>query len=123
MWLHDWLNENLPLALVALFQTKPAGICSLQVNDGLISDYTPWLGDLCVAKKFQKFGIGKNLALSAEKKALELGFSSLYLFTPDKKNHAFYSNLGYKEIGVDCYHGNNGFLMHIGRKCTNLNDC
>src|SRR5580692_11257037 len=72
---HEELNDDMPLAYVALYDDLPVGTCSLQLNDGIRPDLAPWLGDLVVDLAYQKQGIGKKLIDAAKNKARELGFS------------------------------------------------
>ncbi|MCC2646302.1 MAG: uncharacterized protein K0R02_367 [Rickettsiaceae bacterium] len=112
-WFENWCNEDLPLALVALKDNDPIGMCSLQMNDGIQNDLSPWLGDLCVDPQYQNKGIGKLLISAAKNKAKESGFNKLYLFTPDKSLPEYYINLGWNIIGEDKYHNNNVTIMEI----------
>jgi GNAT superfamily N-acetyltransferase len=100
-WYYEELNENMPLAYIALNDQIPVGTCSLQLNDGIRPDLKPWLGDLVVDPKYQNQGIGKMLIDAAIKKASELGFEKLYLFTFDPTVSNYYQRLGWKEIGMD----------------------
>ncbi len=111
---HDELNDDLPLAYVALYDNLPVGTCSLQLNDGIRPDLAPWLGDLVVDSAYQKQGIGKMLIDTAKNKARELGFSKLYLFAFDPTLPKYYSNLGWKTIGMDEFKGHPVTVMEIG---------
>jgi GNAT superfamily N-acetyltransferase len=112
-WLHEWLNDNIPLAYIALDKDVPVGICSLQINDGIRPDLMPWLGDLCVDKTYQNQGIGKCLVEAVQKKAKEAGFDKLYLFAPDPSIPCYYERLGWRKIGVDQYMGHTVTVMEI----------
>lgn len=112
-WLHEWCNDRIPLAYIALVKDKPVGICSLQENDGIRPDLMPWVGDFCVDTAYQNQGIGKLILKAAQKKAKELGFKELYLFTPDLTIPAYYSGLGWEIIGMDQYKGHPVTVMKI----------
>ncbi len=59
-------------------------------------DLTPWLAGVFVAPDQRGKGIGSALVQAIEAKALELGISRLYLFTPDKQH--FYARLGWSPL-------------------------
>ena len=98
------LNETkLPLTLVALENDKPIGMCSLRENDGIREDLKPWLGSLVVSKLHQKRGVAQLLMNGISKKAKELGFDELYLFTFDPTLPTYYQRHGWEEIGKDLF--------------------
>jgi GNAT superfamily N-acetyltransferase len=98
---YEELNEDLPLAYIALYNQIPVGTCSLQLDGGIRPDLEPWLGDLVVDPKYQKRGIGKMLINAAIEKAKDLGYEKLYLFTFDPTVPEYYQRLGWKKIGMD----------------------
>jgi GNAT superfamily N-acetyltransferase len=110
---YEELNEDLPLAYIALYDQIPVGTCSLQLNDGIRPDLKPWLGDLVVDPKYQKQGIGKMLLDAATKKAKKLGFEKLYLFTFDPAISEYYQRLGWKKIGMDEFKSHTVMVMEI----------
>lgn len=112
-WYHEWLNDCIPLAYIALHDEVPVGSCSLQLNDGIRSDLTPWLGDLVVDSKYQKKGIGKMLIDATKNKAKELGFNKLYLFTFDPTLLDYYARLGWAVIAMDEFKGHPVTVMEI----------
>lgn len=112
-WMYEWLNEDLPLAMVAFDHNTPVGLCSLQINDGIRPELKPWLGDLCVTTAYKNLGIGTMLVSAAKNKARELGFYKLYLFTPDPLIPGFYIRTGWQKIGVDIYNGHTVTVMEI----------
>lgn len=116
LWLNEWLNDDIPLALVAFCDGVPVGMCSLQINDGIRPDLKPWLGDLVIDPNYQKKGIGKSLIITAKKKAKSLGFENLYLFTFDPKIADYYTQLGWEEIGLDKHNGHLVTVMQISLK-------
>jgi GNAT superfamily N-acetyltransferase len=112
-WYHEWLNHDMPLAYIALYDDIPVGACSLQLNDGIRPDLAPWLGDLVVEPSYQKQGIGKMLIDAITNKADELGFRKLYLFTFDPTIPDYYTRLGWKKIGMDEFKSNPVTVMEV----------
>jgi GNAT superfamily N-acetyltransferase len=112
-WYHEWLNHDIPLAYIALYDGIPVGACSLQLNDGIRPDLAPWLGDLVVEPKYQKQGIGKMLLDVTVEKAKELGFETLYLFAFDQTIHFYYEKLGWYKIAEDEFKGHPVTVMEI----------
>ena len=112
-WYHEWLNHDMPLAYIALYDDMPVGACSLQLNDGIRPDLAPWLGDLVVDPSYQKQGIGRMLIDAAKNKAAQLGFHKLYLFAFDPTLPDYYTRLGWKKIGMDEYKLNSVTVMEV----------
>lgn len=110
---YEELNEDLPLAYVALYDGIPVGTCSLQSDGGIRPDLKPWLGDLVVDAKYQKQGIGKLLLDAAKTKAKELGYAKLYLFTFDPTTAEYYQRLGWVKIGNDEFKSKPVTVMEI----------
>ena len=113
-WYHKELNDNMPLAYIALYDEIPVGSCTLQLNDGVRPDLGPWIGDLVVNPKYQKQGIGKMLVDVAAKKVKELGFEKLYLFAFDPTILEYYERLGWKKIGMDEFKSHPVTVMEVG---------
>ncbi|MBI2792199.1 MAG: GNAT family N-acetyltransferase [Gammaproteobacteria bacterium] len=104
-WLYEWMNDSIPMAFVAFDGAHPVGMCSLQFNDGLLSDLKPWLGDLFVIPDYQHKKISVQLIEAAKHQAKLQGYHSLYLFAPDENIPNYYMRLGWKKIGDDSYNG------------------
>lgn len=104
-WLHEWLNDSIPLAYIALDNNIPIGMCSLQLNDGVRPDLQPWLCDLVIDPAHQNRGVGKMLIDITKNKAKDLGFKKLYLFTFDPTIPDYYKRLGWKKIGMEEFNG------------------
>lgn len=102
----EHLNKSdLPLTLVMLDGNKPIGMASLRDNDGIREDLTPWLGSLIIHPDYRRRGLGEMLINTIMQRTKAMGFKKLYLFALDPKLPAWYSNLGWKEIGTDkLYH-------------------
>ena len=108
------LNDNtLPLTIVAFDQSKPIGMCSLRVNDGIRPELMPWLGSLVVDPAHQGKGIGKLLVNATQDKAVELGFQKLYLFAFDPNIPKYYVKLGWSEIGIDVFKNHSVTVMEM----------
>ena len=60
------------------------------------------LDELFVLESYRKHGIGKQLILECEKKAMELNCQRLYLESATERTpaHAFYEAMGYEKYGV-----------------------
>ncbi|MCE2993531.1 MAG: GNAT family N-acetyltransferase [Alphaproteobacteria bacterium] len=98
----DHLNDQiLPITFVALDDGKPVGMCSLRQSDSIRPELAPCLGSLVVDPKYQKQGLGKRLIDTVTKKAKDIGFEKLYLFTFDPIIAEYYKSLGWKKIGMD----------------------
>lgn len=110
---YEELNEDLPLAYVALYDGVPVGTCSLHLDGGIRPDLKPWLGDLVVDSKYQKQGLGKMLLSVAVEKAKEIGFEKLYLFTFDPATPEYYQRFGWVKIGMDKFKSHTVTIMEI----------
>lgn len=96
--LETHLNDQLlPIAYVVTDSKKFVGTFSLRKYDlHSYTHLTPWLGSVLVHPDKRKQGIGSFLVQQAEEIAKEMGYSSLYLFTPNKA--AWYSQLGWRQV-------------------------
>lgn len=110
---YDELNEQLPLAYIALDDQTAVGTCSLQLSGGIRPSLKPWLGDLVVAQNYQNQGVGKMLIDAALKKAKMLGFKKLYLFTFDPTVSEYYIHIGWKKIGMDEFNSKPVTVMEL----------
>lgn len=105
-------DSNLPLTMIAFYNNRPIGICSLRENDGIRPDLTPWLGSLVVIPEYQRLGVGKTLIDAIKQKSKTLGFNKLFLFAFDAAGTAnYYSNLGWKRIGLDTFKDHKVIVM------------
>ena len=113
-WFYSSQNaDSLPLTYVALKDSKPVGMCSLSINDGIRPDLFPWLGDLCVRPDHQQQGIGKKLIEIIKQKARDLHFGKLYLFTFEQRLADYYSRMGWQTIGTDVFKGHSVIVMEF----------
>ncbi len=85
---------RLPIALIALWNGQPAGTVSLRPSDLRTRPRaTPWLSALYVDPAHRGKGIGRELVWATQALAQWLGYSRVYLFTPDRQS--FYQELGW----------------------------
>lgn len=110
---YEELDQDMPLTYIALDGEIPIGSGTLELSCGIRPDLGPWLGDLVVDPKYQKQGIGKMLVDVRVKKAKQLGFEKLYLFTFDPNIPRYYQRLGFKTIGMDEFNSRPVTVMGI----------
>ncbi|MBN9228432.1 MULTISPECIES: GNAT family N-acetyltransferase [Legionella] len=110
---HEELHRDIPFTYIALYGETPVGSCTLELNGGIRPDLGPWIGDLVVAPKFQKQGIGKMLVDVIVEKAKKLGFEKLYLFAFDPTIPEYYERLGWKKIGMDEFNAHPVTVMAV----------
>ncbi len=104
-------RDALPSALIALDGVELLGTASLRVNDmDILTELSPWLGGVYVAKNHRQNGIARQLINAVEQKALELGYRSLYLFTYNQA--PMYSKLGWDVLKQLEYHGHPVVVMY-----------
>ena len=98
-------NNSLPITFIAFYDSIPAGMVSLKMNDlWNRPDLAPWLASLFVYPKFRGLGISKQLVNAAVLSAKSFNFSKLFLFTGNNTDfdlRAFYSRLGWQYF-EDC---------------------
>ena len=91
-------TDKIPRTWVGMKGDKIAGMVSLVACDHEDrKDLTPWLASMYVHRTFRRQGCASQLIQHLHKKAKELGFSRLYLFTPDAM--ALYEKNGWRIIG------------------------
>jgi len=101
-WFDNWLNEDrLPLAYVALKEGKLIGCCTLEINDGIRPDLTPWLGDLIIEPSCRGQNIGDLLIKETCDKARELGYDNIYLFTYELWLNDYYQKRHWQILAKD----------------------
>lgn len=107
-------KDRLPLTILALnHENIPMGMSSLRPNDGIRPDLSPWLGSVYVEPAFRNNGIAAQLVQKIHSIAQELGFGRIYLLTYEDTLPAWYSRLGWTEIGKDVCHENPVSVMQI----------
>lgn len=107
------LNQNMPITYIAVCGEIPVGSCTLELDGGIRADLKPWIGDLVVAPKYQKQGIGKMLLDVTIEKAASIGFKKVYLFTFDSKVPEYYQRFGWKKIGIDKFKSHPVIVMEV----------
>lgn len=96
--LQEHCNDcKLPITYVALKGNDFLGTFSLRQCDlHSHSHLTPWIGGVLVPSEKRNQGIGSLLVKEGEAQAREMGFDSLYLFTPNKA--PWYTKLGWSTV-------------------------
>lgn len=88
---------GLPVSLIALYDEAPVGVARLVRQDmDTRKAFSPWLASVFVPVQFRGRGIGTELSKAAAAEAEKLGFTKLFLFTPDRET--FYTRQGWKTI-------------------------
>ena len=97
---HVAAGSGYPATLVALADhDQVLGSVSLIATDAPeFPQYTPWLASLYVAPAARGAGLGSALVRAIIEHAHQLGFATLYLFTPGSPQ--FYLNCGWREQGT-----------------------
>lgn len=109
-------HDQLPLTLVAIDNGKSVGMGSLRATDGhaeLDAEFTPWIGSVVVEPHYRKRGIGGLLLEARKQKALELGYTKLYLLTFDTSLPSWYVQRGWKIVMSDTYNNESITVMSI----------
>lgn len=103
-------DRDLPVSLIALHDGAPVGVARLIVDDmETRPDLSPWLASVFVLNEMRGQGIGSTLCHQVTDEARRLGFSSLYLFTPDRE--AFYARQGWDAMERTVYREKNVVIM------------
>ena len=98
MWISSSTNKvDVPQTYVAFLDNKLVGTfsiwrCDLQSRQDLF----PWFAGLYIDKEYRNRGIGKQLQFYGIKKAYELGYKTLFMFT-ELSN--YYEKTGWEYIG------------------------
>jgi hypothetical protein len=81
------ISTGLPVALIAIQNCEPIGVARLTIHDmDTRKEMSPWLASVYVPTQHRNNGVGTALCKTIIKKANELGFKDLYLFTPDQES-------------------------------------
>jgi N-acetylglutamate synthase-like GNAT family acetyltransferase len=91
-------DEPMPKSFVILDESgNLLGTFALKLEDlSTRPDLSPWLGSVAVAVAHRLKGVGAFIVREAERMAKELGYSELYLYTPDQE--AWYAKQGWNVI-------------------------
>lgn len=99
-----------PCAFVAESDGAPIGTAMLDTDDlGARPDLGPWLASVWVEPAWRGRGVATALVSQVETAARALGYSRLWLFTPDAAG--FYAARGWQLAGSDAWLGRPVVLM------------
>jgi len=103
-------GNSVPATWIALIDGQPAGSASI-LDDDMPErpELKPWLASVFTHPDFRHRGIGRALVQRVMDHARDSGFSTLYLYTPDKAH--FYAQLDWESFEVLPYHGSTVTLM------------
>ena len=97
-------RRALPMTFVALSDDGvPIGSASIFSKTITHAHLSPWLSAVVVPPEHRGKGIASALSLRAAAEAAQLGFDTLYLFTP--RNESLYSRLGWETMERAAYNG------------------
>lgn len=103
-------SAGLPQTWVAMAEEEVLGSASLVRSDmDTHPEWTPWLASVYVAEKNRGSGIGTALVRRVVEEAKVRGFTTLYLFTPDRPG--FYERLDWARVGEESYRGERVTVM------------
>ena len=103
-------REAIPIAFIATDNGKPVGSASLVECDmDSHSHLTPWLSSVYVESSSREQGVGEALLSRVIQEAQQLGYLSLYLWTPSEEK--FYSKRGWKTLEVTEYKNEHAVVM------------
>ena len=89
--------SRIPFAVVACLADRVVGTAALVEQDMKErSDLSPWLARVYVEAPARGQGVGSALCRDVLARAMGMGVSRLYLFTPDQQH--FYSRMGWEVI-------------------------
>jgi N-acetylglutamate synthase-like GNAT family acetyltransferase len=105
-------GEAMPSMYICVEGDRVLGTAALVESDmDSHPELSPWLASVYVHADYRKRGIGALLVNKVVTVANTLGYSPLYLFTPDQEH--FYKNLGWQFIAQESYRGGQATLMKI----------
>ena len=94
----------IPETLIAFEDDQPVGMASLVGEDlPACPNLAPWLAAVYVLPEARDRGIGSLLVQAVMDEAISLGWTRLYLFTPDKVS--FYRRVGWQEMSHEDHRG------------------
>jgi predicted N-acetyltransferase YhbS len=110
--LRTHLRNAVPMTVVARSAAGLLGSASLIAHDmDTRMELSPWLASVYVAPAHRHKGVGSALVREIASRATALGFSTLYLFTPDRA--PFYERLGWQVLEHVKYRGYEQVLMSV----------
>jgi GNAT superfamily N-acetyltransferase len=91
------LSRRLPTCLVAYLDGVPVGTTSLVDHDlPGFEDRTPWVSGVFVHPDARSHGVGAALLRAAREAWVSWGYSTAYLYTPDRVD--FYRKMGWEVL-------------------------
>lgn len=118
--LRQHMNKlELPLALVAHSDGDVFGTAALREKE--LEGYehlSPWLGGVFVRRAYRGRGIASALSSAIEQHAWSLGFTEIYLFTPDQQR--LYSRLSWSQFQPTSWRGIDADVMIRTRGQSNV---
>lgn len=109
---HYLTGAALPSMYICVDIDRVLGTAALVESDmDSHPELSPWLASVYVHKDYRQQGIGALLVNKVVTVAKTLGYSPLYLFTPDQER--FYKGLGWQFVAQESYRGGEATLMKI----------
>ena len=103
-------SDDIPKTFVAVSDGILLGSASLIPHDmDIRMDLSPWLASVYVPVEQRNRGIGTALVRHVMKEAGRLGYTTIYLFTPDREE--FYTRLGWSLLERIEYRGHSMPIM------------
>ncbi len=103
-------RTQIPVTFVAFDGDDPVGSASLVESDmDTRPDLSPWLANVYVAISHRNRGIGAKLVNRVLDEADSYGFTTIYLWTPDKKS--FYEKRGWTVMETTIYRNEHATVM------------
>ncbi len=103
---------GLPVSFIALNDGRPVGVARLVMHDmETRMDLSPWLSGVFVPVPHRGHRIGTKVCKAVVDEAATLGFSTLYLYTPDRER--FYSRQGWQTVEPVIYKSKEVILMRM----------
>ena len=104
--------DKLPLTYLYFEKSEPVGMFSLRIEElPQYGHFKPWIGGLCVQKKFRSKGIGSILVNYAEEVVSSFHYKALYLFIFNLELQSWYENLGYESLKTDTFNNSPIIVM------------
>ena len=95
-------DQAVPSTFVAVKGDDVLGSADIVEHDmSTRQELSPWLASVYVEASRRNQGIGSRLVEHVMQQARDAGYSTLYLFTPDRVS--FYQRLGWRVHGVEYY--------------------
>ncbi len=105
-------SQSIPQTFIALDGETLLGSASLVAADlPGHEELTPWLATVYVDPPHRNRGIGEALVKRVAAEARMLGYSEMYLFTPDRAS--FYARIGWDTVDQEDYNGIRVSVMRL----------